>query len=120
MEPFFFMVFYCLLKNFAYFLFMFTISFFPVKAAITIDNLFFVLLALRDGQSWPQAMQQLSFLRFSHYPKAKSAAITYPLYDFAGYADQEQWPRDLEHFRKWLSTDHARQAHQNWLQRRKD
>ena len=81
-------------------------------------GLFFVLLALRQGKSWPQAMGQLSLWRFTHCTRVKSAAITYPLYDFAHYADAHDLPHDLEHFRKWIRTDHAKQTHQNWLQQR--
>lgn len=79
-------------------------------------GLFFVLLALREGQSWSEAMRQLSLLRFNYYDRMKSATITYPLYDFADYADEHHWPRDLKHFRQWLKSEHARQTHQNWLQ----
>lgn len=81
-------------------------------------GLFFVLLALREGQSWPEAMRQLSLLRFNYYDRMKSARITYPLYDFAAYADEHNWPRDLPHFRQWLRSDHARQTYQAWLERR--
>jgi protein tyrosine/serine phosphatase len=79
-------------------------------------GLFFVLLALREGQSWSEAMRQLSLLRFNYYYRMKSATITYPLYDFADYADEHHLPRDLKQFRRWLRSDHARQTHQNWLQ----
>ena len=81
-------------------------------------GLFFVLLALRQGKSWSQAMGQLSLLRFTHCSRAKSAAITYPLYDFAQYAQANDLPPDLEHFRKWIGTDHAQRTYQSWLQRR--
>jgi len=80
-------------------------------------GLFFVLLALREGKGWSEAMGQLSLLRFTYYSRTKSATITYPLYDFADYADAHHWPRDLKHFRQWLKTDHAQQIYQNWLQR---
>ncbi|MCK4850862.1 MAG: tyrosine-protein phosphatase, partial [Phycisphaerae bacterium] len=66
-------------------------------------GMFFVLLALREGKDWDQAMRQLSLLRFGYYSRTRSATITYPLYDFADYADQHNWPKDLEHFRLWLN-----------------
>ncbi len=81
-------------------------------------GMFFVLLALREGQDWEQAMRQLSLLRFGHYRGARSAAITYPLYDFADYASQQDWPKDFKHFRLWLKSDDARQAQQRWLDRK--
>lgn len=81
--------------------------------------MFFVLLALRQGKSWSQAMGQLSLLRFTYCSKAKSAAITYPLYDFAHYAQANGLPPDLEHFRQWTQTGHAQQTYQSWLQRQK-
>ena len=81
-------------------------------------GLFFVLLALREDKSWSQAMGQLSLLRFNHYRRTSSATITYPLYDFAEYADQNDWPRDLQHFRRWLGTEHAQQTYQRRLQQK--
>ncbi len=78
-------------------------------------GLFFTLLALREGQDWDQAMGQLSLLRFGYYSRMASAAITYPLYDFANYADRNHWPKNLEQFRLWLKSDDARQSYQNWL-----
>ena len=82
-------------------------------------GLFFVLLALREGRTWSQAMGQLSLVRFNHHPGTKSATVTHPLYNFAGYADAHDWPRNLKHFRKWLSTDHAKHIHRDWLEQRK-
>jgi len=81
-------------------------------------GMFFVLLALREGQNWPEAMRQLSLLRFGYYSGTRSAAITYPLYDFADYASQEDSPRDLTYFRRWLKSDDGRHAHQRWLDRK--
>ena len=78
-------------------------------------GLFFVLLALRQGQSWSEAMRQLSLLRFGYYSRARSAAITYPLYDFADYAGQQTWPKDFKHFRRWVKSEDSRQARQRWL-----
>ncbi len=78
---------------------------------------FFVLLALRQGQSWSQAMRQLSLLRFGYYSRLGSATITYALYDFADYATQQDWPKDLKHFRRWLKSDNGRQARSRWLER---
>ena len=80
-------------------------------------GMFFVLLALQQGQSWSQAMRQLSLLRFGYYSGARSAAITYPLYDFADYAGQHHWPKDLEHFRRWLKSHDSRHARRRWLDR---
>ena len=77
-------------------------------------GLFFVLLALRQGQTWPEAMGQLSFIRFNYCRSLPSATITHPLYDFADYTAQQNWPRDLEHFRLWLRTGPARKAYKNW------
>ncbi len=81
-------------------------------------GLFFVLLALREGRNWPEAMRQLSLLRFGYYGGTRSATITYPLYDFADYASQYHWPQDLEHFRRWLKSDHARRTYQRWMDRK--
>lgn len=71
------------------------------------SGMFFVLLALREGRNWSEAIRQLSLLRFGYYSRTRSAAITYPLYDFADYASQHHWPQDLEHFRRWLKVDHT-------------
>ncbi len=76
---------------------------------------FFVLLALRQGQSWSQALRQLSLLRFGYYSGAGSATITYTLYDFADYASQQNLPKDFENFRLWLKSDDGLQARQRWL-----
>ena len=80
---------------------------------------FFVLLALQQGQSWSEAMRQLSLLRFGYYSKTRSATITYPLYDFAEYASQQDCPKDLKNFRRWLKSDNGLQARQRWLERDK-
>ena len=80
-------------------------------------GMFFVLLALRQGQSWSEAMRQLSLLRFGYYSWAGSATITYALYDFADYAGQQDLPKDLKHFRRWLKSDDGRQARRRWLER---
>ena len=55
-------------------------------------GMYFVLLALREGKSWDEAMKQLSIWRFTHCSKVKSAAITYPLYNFSEYAESEGLP----------------------------
>ena len=81
---------------------------------------FFVLLALRQGQSWSEAMRQLSLLRFGYYSKTGSATITYSLYDFADYASQQNCPKDLKNFRQWLKSDDGRQARRRWLDRYPD
>ncbi len=78
---------------------------------------FFVLLALREGQDWEQAMGQLSLLRFGHCGWTRFASITYPLYDFVDYADKQDLPKDLEQFRLWLKSDDALQARQRRLER---
>jgi hypothetical protein len=62
-------------------------------------------------------MRQLSLLRFGYYSKRGSATITYSLYDFADYATQQDWPKDLKHFRRWLKSDNGRQARDRWLGR---
>ena len=80
---------------------------------------FFVLLALHQGQSWSQAMRQLSLLRFGYYSRTRSATITFPLYDFAEYAAKHDYPKDLENFRLWLKSDDGLQARQRWLDRDK-
>ncbi len=81
-------------------------------------GMFFVLLALREGQSWPQAMRQLSLLRFGYCSKTGSATITYALYDFADYASQQDCPKDLKRFRRWLKSDDGRHARRRWLDRK--
>ena len=79
--------------------------------------MFFALLALRQGQSWSEAMRQLSLLRFGYYSRVGSATITYPLYDFADYAIQQNCPKDFKNFRRWLKSDNGRQARRRWLDR---
>ena len=81
-------------------------------------GLFFVLLSLRQGRTWSQAMEQLSLVRFNHHPDTKSATITHPLYNFADYANAHDWPQDLKYFRQWLKTDNAKQIYLNWLEQR--
>ena len=77
-------------------------------------GLFFALLALRRGQDWDQAMGQLSLLRFGYYSRMPSAAITYPLYDFADYADRNLSAKNFQQFCSWLKSNDARQSYQNW------
>ena len=73
-----------------------------------------MLLGLREGQSWPQAMGQLSLLRFGYSSLARSATVTYPLYDFDEYANSHGFTKDLAQFRQWLRTDEPRKNHQRW------
>ena len=82
-------------------------------------GLFFTLLALREGQDWEQAMGQLSLLRFGYYRRMASAAITYPLYDFADYAERNHFSKNFEQFGLWLKSADARQRYQKWLNGRK-
>jgi len=75
-------------------------------------GLFFVLLALREGKNWDEAMRQLSLWRFTHCSRVKSATITYPLYDFSQYAEARDLPRDLEQFGKWVQRRNPRDTGQ--------
>ena len=69
-------------------------------------GLFFVLLALREGKNWDEAMRQLSLWRFTYCSKVKSARITFPLYDFTDYAEAQGLEKNLAEFENTSGVTH--------------